>query len=186
MFLITRKIVTIILTLTLFSVGGVTKVYGGCETCYACGKMNCTCNKSMCDNECSCKGKCTCCNKCTCGCKYKCCKKICAEKLKSKMEKNPGLMIINVLDKKYYDDCHIKGTINVPVNELKMNAKSWDKNKEIILYCASYKCPKSMEAYKILKKLGFKKTHLYEGGMKEWVEKGFPKEGSCKMDYLTE
>ena len=27
---------------------------------------------------------------------------------------NPGLMVINVLEKDYFDDCHISGSVHIP------------------------------------------------------------------------
>ena len=32
-------------------------------------------------------------------------------------QKESKLVVINVLDQKYYDDCHIKGSINIPFDE---------------------------------------------------------------------
>ena len=30
----------------------------------------------------------------------------------------PSFVLVNVLDKEFYDDCHIKGSINVPFENL--------------------------------------------------------------------
>jgi rhodanese-related sulfurtransferase len=95
-------------------------------------------------------------------------------------------MVINVLDRKYAEDCRIKGSIAVPLNELEKFVENMPRETEIIVYCARYTCPMSHEAYKKLQQLGFTNIKAYEGGMQEWVAKGLPHEGPCEMDYLAE
>ncbi|OGB85817.1 hypothetical protein A3J41_02965 [candidate division TM6 bacterium RIFCSPHIGHO2_12_FULL_38_8] len=111
---------------------------------------------------------------------------ITATQLKEKIDSLPDLIIINVLDQETYIDCHIAGSINVAYDQLIENMASWDKDKEIVLYCAQSSCPKSKVAFDLLADLGF--THLsdYSGGMREWLKKGFPTTGACTMKYLHE
>jgi rhodanese-related sulfurtransferase len=101
------------------------------------------------------------------------------EDLRHKIKQNP-----NVLDKKYYDDCHISGSINIQLNSLEESAKNWDKERELVVYCAHKSCSASREAFKILKKLGFKNVWAYEEGIKDWFQKGYPIEGPCELEYL--
>lgn len=111
---------------------------------------------------------------------------ISAQQLQEKKSQNPELIIINVLAEKYYQDCHIPGSINIPYDKLVEQVSSWNKDKEIVLYCASSTCPKSKQAYELLKDFGFSKLHEYPGGMKEWLQKGLPVEGPCSENYLNE
>jgi len=92
---------------------------------------------------------------------------------------NNKFLLINALTKESYQDCHIKGSINIPLDDLKKEAQKLDKNSEIIVYCANYECPVSKEAWHVLKDLGFKNIRAYEGGMREWFEAGLPTEGAC-------
>lgn len=108
-----------------------------------------------------------------------------AEELKSALNK-PGLMIINVLGEEYYTDCRIPGSINIPVAELDVKAKQWPKDKEIIVYCASYDCSASKNGAKKLQEFGFTNVRAYEGGVKEWRKKGWPTEGPCALTYLED
>lgn len=94
------------------------------------------------------------------------------------------LLVINALSKKYYDDCHIKGSINVPLDKLEEYSKKLDKKTPIVVYCASYSCPISEKAWRILNTLGFTSVWAYEGGIAEWCQKGFPCAGSCQEEYL--
>ncbi len=94
------------------------------------------------------------------------------------------LLVINVLSPKYYHDCRIKGSINVPADELTAYAKDLDRDTPIVVYCASYKCPVSAKAWKLLHDMGFKNIWAYEGGMNEWYHAGFALEGACMEDYI--
>lgn len=96
------------------------------------------------------------------------------------------LLVINVLQKESYDDCHIKNSINVPMKYLKEYAQKLDKNQHIIVYCANYACTASNYAYRELTELGFKNVWEYAGGIAEWYQMGFPVEGSCSNNYLHE
>ena len=96
----------------------------------------------------------------------------------------PDVWVINVLSEEAYNDCHILGSLNVPLKKLKTAAEKWNKEQEIIVYCASYTCPASKEAFKVLKELGFANIWAYEGGMKEWKQKGLDSVGPCVLDYL--
>lgn len=111
---------------------------------------------------------------------------ITAEELKGKIGKSQELTVINALDKETYDDCHITGSINIPLNALQDRVKDWDRNKEIVTYCAQETCPVSRKAFELLASMDFTNIYAYEGGMREWHQKGFPSEGACRADYLTE
>ncbi len=105
--------------------------------------------------------------------------KITAEELKDKIEHGLNVTVVNVVSEDLYKDCHIKGSINSPLEQLKNIASDWDKSREIIVYCTSNECNTSTKAYEILLALGFKRLYLYEGGTKEWKEKGFNYVGPC-------
>lgn len=101
-------------------------------------------------------------------------------------EKTKGLVIVNVLDAKYHEDCHIKGSINVPIENLVEYAdKHWDKDEtQIVLYCGNYMCTASGAGAHELKGRGFKHVWAYEGGTAEWKHKGLPTEGICESGFL--
>lgn len=111
-------------------------------------------------------------------------KKIGAEELKEKMSKDKNLFVINTLDEKAYEECHIKGSINIPVAQLADKSKDWKKDQEIVVYCGSVECPVSKNAYEVLKGLGFTNMAAFEGGMKEWKEKKFETEGKCAAEAV--
>ena len=95
------------------------------------------------------------------------------------------LLVINTLAKQYYDDCHIIGSINVPLDKLEAYAHKLDKKISIVVYCASYSCPVSEKAWHIFNALGFTSVWAYEGGMAEWSQKDYLCAGSCQEEYLS-
>lgn len=104
---------------------------------------------------------------------------------------NSSFFLVNVLDKEVFDDCRIKGSINVPYEEVKTYAvQHWDKNKSrVVVYCANPQCTASLEAAKILvNELGFNKNNVwaYEAGTAGALKEGLSVEGPCKESYLKE
>lgn len=95
------------------------------------------------------------------------------------------LLVINVLKKEYYKDCHILGSMNVPLDELEAYMHDVDRSTPVVVYCASYSCPLSTQAWEILHKLGFVHAFAYEGGMAEWTQKGYLVQGACQQEYLN-
>lgn len=109
---------------------------------------------------------------------------ISAEALKQKLDTNPDMILINVLNEETYIDCHITGSINIPLARFVESVASWDKDKEIIVYCAQSSCNASDQAYEILSDMGFNHIATYKGGMKEWFKKNFDTTGTCTLKYL--
>ncbi len=86
-------------------------------------------------------------------------------------------VIINVLSPQDFSEKHIPGTINVPLNGNDHFAKDvesvlGDKNRHVVVYCASVECPASTNAAAVLEKAGFTEVSAFEGGMAEWEELG--------------
>ena len=103
----------------------------------------------------------------------------------SKKEKKPELYVVNVLDKELFNDCHIKGSIHIPFEEVEQFANKIDKNSHVVFYCSNYMCTASGSSARLFSKLGFKNVWAYEAGMAEWHQAKLPVEGSCKESYLN-
>jgi rhodanese-related sulfurtransferase len=72
-----------------------------------------------------------------------------------------GAVILDVRSKGEYAGGHIKGSMNIPVDQLSGNlSKLKDKNNPIITYCASGM--RSASAKSILKSNGY--TEVHNGG----------------------
>jgi rhodanese-related sulfurtransferase len=109
---------------------------------------------------------------------------ISADELKAKMEASQDLLVINVLSEKWYHDCHIAGSINVPLDKLMYEMQDWDRSADIVVYCALEECDAGEKAYILLRCMGFEHVVDYPGGIKDWFQLGYPIQGPCASEYL--
>jgi rhodanese-related sulfurtransferase len=82
------------------------------------------------------------------------------EKVDLKELQQNGAVILDVRSRGEYQGGHIKGSINIPVQNLGANLNKLKKDKPIITCCASGM--RSANAKNILKSNGF--TEVYNGG----------------------
>jgi rhodanese-related sulfurtransferase len=100
-----------------------------------------------------------------------------------KKEKEPTLLVVNVLAKELYDDCHIPGSIQVDFEKISEVAKGWPKSAKIVVYCANYACTASASAARDLKAQGFD-AYEYAAGTAGWLQAGLPVVGNAQSPYL--
>lgn len=74
-----------------------------------------------------------------------------------------GAQIVDVRTKAEYQSGHIRGSINIPLNNLSNHYSSLKKNKPVITCCASG--VRSAQAKNILKANGFAEVHNGGGWM---------------------
>jgi rhodanese-related sulfurtransferase len=106
-------------------------------------------------------------------------------------EQTPSLYLVNVLDKPFFDDCHIPSSLNVSMMDIKNVAQSWSKSADVVIYCSNYSCEASTHCCKMLQSMGFEKVWDYEEGMAGWYQAHlkdpivYPIEGEARQSYLT-
>ena len=100
--------------------------------------------------------------------------------------KNDTIRVINVLDENYFADAHIPGSLNISLDNLEKDAEGWNKDADIVIYCANYKCSASAAAVRKLMALGFTNVKAYESGMAGWAQAGLPVEGVAQEAYLMQ
>ncbi len=106
-------------------------------------------------------------------------KTITTEGLKALMDREEGVMIVNVLSRDAYASEHISGSISIPLGEIEATApKLLKKDEPVIVYCASLTCTASATAGDKLDALGFTDVTRYEEGIEAWKEAGYCLEGS--------
>jgi len=89
-----------------------------------------------------------------------------------------GYALVNVLERAQFDRARIPGSTNIPHGEEDAFEKRFDKDKEIVVYCASEQCKASEEAARELARRGFRRVLDYEAGLRGWQEAGHPLAGS--------
>jgi rhodanese-related sulfurtransferase len=89
------------------------------------------------------------------------------------MNREKGV-VIDVCGADEYAQGHIKGAVNVPLDELEARLDKAVKNKStpVIMVCAAG--ARSTRAQAIAKKLGYEKVHSLHGGLKAWKEANLP------------
>lgn len=101
-------------------------------------------------------------------------------------DKESKLVVINVLDKDYYEDCHITGSINIPFEELEERVKKMNKKDSYVFYCSNYACTAAPFSAKMFKDAGVEQVSVYHGGMVEWYQNKLPYTGPAQRSYLQE
>jgi phage shock protein E len=89
------------------------------------------------------------------------------EEAKKRLDSEKGIVLLDVRTKEEYDTGHIKGSILIPVDNVKEEAekKLKDKNAPIFVYCRSGN--RSISAASILANLGYKNVYNL-GGINNW------------------
>ncbi|RMF96334.1 MAG: rhodanese-like domain-containing protein [Candidatus Schekmanbacteria bacterium] len=94
--------------------------------------------------------------------------------LKSMLDEDETLMLIDVRTRPEYEEGHIVGVKKlIPLDKLESRIGELEefKNKKIVLYCRSGS--RSSRAAKILLSHGFKKIYNLQGGIIAYKESGF-------------
>jgi rhodanese-related sulfurtransferase len=83
--------------------------------------------------------------------------------------------IMDVRNRNEYDEAHIEGAVLIPVDTLEGRLNELPVNKPIIVYCKVG--GRSATASALLVGNGFTKVYDMEGGITEWIDKGYPTVG---------
>lgn len=90
---------------------------------------------------------------------------------------------VQVLDVRPEDEfllAHVRGAINVPLDNLKKQLRMLDPKEEVVAYCRGPYCILSFEAVAELRRRGFKARRL-EDGLPEWQAAGMPIEAATSV-----
>jgi len=83
-------------------------------------------------------------------------------------------VLINVLAPEHFNQQHIRTSVNVPVQSddfvSQVERIAGDKNRDVVVDCASFDCDASPRAADKLDQAGFPHVFDYEGGTKDWFE----------------
>ena len=101
---------------------------------------------------------------------------ITTDELKTMLDKNAAMTVIDARNPEEYQEVHIKGAINIPEKKFSENAGQLpaDKGARLVFYCNGVKCGKSKKAAQKASELGYTTILIYAEGMPVWEEKGLP------------
>ncbi|MEY2979723.1 MAG: rhodanese-like domain-containing protein [Prochlorotrichaceae cyanobacterium] len=89
----------------------------------------------------------------------------------------PALTIIDVRDRKDFNDCHIMGAISCPVGELIDRARaSLETDRDVYVYGVTDE--EAAQSATLLQKAGYTSVAELVGGLDAWKAVGFPVEGA--------
>jgi rhodanese-related sulfurtransferase/DNA-binding transcriptional ArsR family regulator len=84
-----------------------------------------------------------------------------------------NVTLLDVRPSEEYDAGHVKGALNVPVDELGKRLRQLRKRAEIVAYCRGPYCVMALDAVQLLKKRGFR-AHALDLGVVEMRSLGLP------------
>jgi rhodanese-related sulfurtransferase len=109
--------------------------------------------------------------------------RITAEELKSKLEKNEPVTIIDARSKSSYgsSDKKIKGAMRVAEENVAARSKDIPRDKEVVIYCACPDDGTSVRVARRLLELGYKQARALKGGWNAWLQANGPVESKPKL-----
>jgi rhodanese-related sulfurtransferase len=89
------------------------------------------------------------------------------------MNREKGV-VVDVCGAEEFAQGHVKGAVNVPLDQLESSLEKTVKNKgtPVIMVCAAG--ARSKRAQAVAQKLGYEKVHSLNGGLKAWKEANLP------------
>ena len=85
--------------------------------------------------------------------------------------------IVDVREIPEYQSVRISGSTLIPLSSFDQNVNKVDKNSSNYFLCGVGK--RALKAAEYLETLGYKNLYVIEGGIKAWIEAGYPVE--CGM-----
>lgn len=84
-------------------------------------------------------------------------------------------IILDVRPSEEYASGHIRGSLSVPLAELRRRLKTLDKDREIVAYCRGPYCVLAAEAVALLRRFG-RTARRFADGYPQWRAAGYPTE----------
>lgn len=85
------------------------------------------------------------------------------------------ITVLDVRPKEEFQAGHVRGAINIPIEELEQHLELLDRSQEIVAYCRGPHCILAFDAVARLRENGFQARRL-ESGFPEWKIAGLPVE----------
>jgi rhodanese-related sulfurtransferase len=102
-----------------------------------------------------------------------------ADELKAMLDQGQKFFLVDNRNGAEFREGHIPRAVHVYDKEMEAQKGKFpaDKSLPLVFYCNGYPdCPRSLNGAKIAVEWGYRKVHLFKGGIPEWVAKGYPME----------
>jgi len=102
------------------------------------------------------------------------------EELRTLIDADNGVIVLEALPPMYYDREHLPGAINLPHDRVDELAPVLvpDRASPVVVYCANRPCSNSTVAANRLTALGYTDVREYAGGKEDWISAGLPVEST--------
>jgi len=99
------------------------------------------------------------------------------EELRTRIEQG-AVAVVEALGPAYFAAGHLPGARNLPLDGLAARAASVlpDRDRDVVVYCASETCRNSHVAAAKLAELGYARVRVFAGGKASWQAAGLPLE----------
>jgi len=94
------------------------------------------------------------------------------EQARSLIQEEPDLVVLDVRTVAEYEEGHIAGAINIPVEELEERLGELDPSSEYLVYCRTGN--RSRVAVQLMSAGGFQRVYHMSSGITAWVGAGYP------------
>lgn len=100
-----------------------------------------------------------------------------SEEVRALLEsKTPDLSVVDARTPEEFQKAHIKGAINIPIEQLEKDVTllTAPKHAKLVFYCNGVKCGKSKKSANIALDQGYSDVAVYVDGMPVWTDNGYP------------
>lgn len=97
------------------------------------------------------------------------------ELYKNHLNLGPNEVILDVRRPDEFSEAHIKGALNIPVDQVAARADEIKKFNKVYIHCK--RGGRAQTAYNSLNQLGLNNlVCIHDAGMDKWIENGYPTE----------
>ena len=96
------------------------------------------------------------------------------EKLRELLNSKTSCQLIDVREVPEHESVRIPGSKLIPLSTLEHNVNLIDRGYALYIHCGVGK--RATKAAEYLGSLGYEDLHVVEGGIKAWIEAGYPVE----------
>jgi rhodanese-related sulfurtransferase len=106
------------------------------------------------------------------------------DSLKAKLDRRERLFLVEVTDRKRFSRCHLPGSIALQLKDSRRKARKRlrDRHAQIVVYSVGSVTQECDRLARDLVAQGYTDVRIYPGGATEWVNSGYPTEGSHPKD----